>query len=110
MEYNWQHKNRPEFKYDESEIDTIAIEFAMETGVVKGMIDGLSEEEQQEAILQFMISEAIKSAEIEGEYYSRQDVMSSIQNRLGLHAVSNNIRDIRARGIAELMVEIREAY
>src|SRR5690554_6326721 len=110
MEYNWQHKNWPIFTYDTSKIDAIALEFAMETGVVKGMIDGLTEEEQQEATLQFMISEAIKSAEIEGEYHSRQDVLSSIQNRLGLHDATTQIRDRKARGIAELMVEVRENY
>ena len=65
---------------------------------------------QREAILQFMISEAIKSAEIEGEYHSRQDVLSSIQNRLGLHDATTQIRDGKARGIAELMVEVRENY
>lgn len=36
--------------------------------------------------------------------------MSSIQNRLGIHAISSNVRDIKARGIAELMVEVRENY
>jgi len=110
MKYNWQHKNWPSFTYDASKMDAIALEFAMETGVVKGMLDGLTEEVQREAILQFMISEAIKSAEIEGEYHSRQDVLSSIQNRLGLHDATTQIRDVKARGIAELMVEVRENY
>ena len=110
MKYNWQHNNWPSFTYDASKIAAIAFEFAMETGIVKGMIDGLTEEEQQETTLQFMISEAIKSAEIEGEYHSRQDVLSSIQNRLGFHDVTTHIRDRKARGIAELMVEVRENY
>jgi len=110
MQYNWQHKNWPEFIYDASKIDDIVLEFALETGEVKGLIDGLSKEVQQEAIIQFMINEAIKTSEIEGEYHSRQDVMSSIQNRLGIHSISTNIRDIKAKGIAELMVEAREDY
>src|SRR5699024_8229607 len=110
MAYNWQHKDWPKFTYESSKIDTIVLEFAMETGVVKGIIEGLSEENQQEAILQFMIDEAIKSSGIEGEYYSRQDVKSSIQNRLGLHKSSAPIRDTKAKGIAELMVDVRENY
>jgi len=110
MQYNWQHKNWPNFTYDASIIDELVLEFAMETGEVRGLIDGLTKEEQQEAILQFMINEAIKTSEIEGEYHSRQDVMSSIQNRLGFHAISSNVRDIKAKGIAELMVEVRENY
>ena len=110
MKYNWQHKNWPKFTYDASKIDNIVIEFALETGQVKGMIDGLTKEFQQETILQFMISEAIKTSEIEGEYHSRQDVMSSIQKRLGIHYTPTNIRDIKAKGIAELMVEVREDH
>jgi Fic family protein len=110
MQYNWQHKNWPKFTYDASKIDDIVMEFALETGEVKGMIEGLTKEFQQETILQFMISEAIKTSEIEGEYHSRQDVMSSIQKRLGIHSISTNIRDIKAKGIAELMVEVREDY
>lgn len=31
-----------------------------------------------------MIAEAIKSSEIEGEFYSRNDVMSSIKKQLGI--------------------------
>ena len=110
MQYNWQHKNWPEFTYDASKIDDIVLEFALETGEVKGLLDGLTKEMQQEAILQFMINEAIKTSEIEGEYHSRHDVMSSIKKRLGIHSVSDNIRDVKAKGIAELMVEVRENY
>lgn len=110
MGYNWQLKDWPKFIFDSSKIESVALEFAMETGVVKGMIEGLSEENQQEAILQFMIDEAIKSSGIEGEYHSRQDIKSSIQNRLGLYKSSIPIRDIKARGIAELMVDVRENY
>lgn len=110
MKYSWQHKDWPKFIYDTSKIDSIVMEFAMETGVVKGMLEGLSAENQQEAIVQFMINEAIKSSGIEGEYHSRKDIKSSIQHRLGLLKSSAPIRDINAKGIAELMVEVRENY
>jgi len=110
MHYNWQHKNWPKFTYDTSKIEDIVLEFALETGEVKGMVDGLAKEYQQETILQFMINEAIKTSEIEGEYHSREDVKSSIKKRLGIHSVLDNIRDVTAKGIAELMVEVRENY
>ncbi|MGJ5643549.1 Fic family protein [Formosa sp. S-31] len=110
MNYNWQHKNWPNFKYDSSVIDDIVLEFALETGEVKGLIDGLPLEFQQETIIQFMIDEAIKTSEIEGEYHSRQDIMSSIKLRLGLHKNIFQIKDQSAKGISELMVEIRENY
>ncbi|MGS2739983.1 Fic family protein [Sinomicrobium sp. M5D2P17] len=110
MKYNWQYKNWPQFTYDADAIDHIILEFASETGEVKGIVDGLSAEFQQETLLQFMIDEAIKTSEIEGEYYSRRDVMSSIKNRLGLSPGLEKIKDVNARGIAELMVEVRQDY
>ncbi len=57
-----------------------------------------------------MIEEAIKTSEIEGEFYSRDDVMSSIKTRLGIHSNLNLIKDKNAKGIAELMVEIRSDF
>lgn len=109
MTYNWQLKNWPKFEYEANVIDHIAFEFAEKTGEVKGLIDSLPTDFQQETILQFMIDEAIKTSEIEGEYYSRQDVMSSIKNRLGISG-AGQIKDVNARGIAELMVEVREHF
>lgn len=110
MKYNWKYKNWPQFKYVADAINKITLEFALETGEVKGIIEGLSVEFQQETVIQFMIDEAIKTSEIEGEYYSRQDVMSSIKNRLGISHGIERIRDINARGIAELMVEVRQQF
>jgi len=57
-----------------------------------------------------MVSEAIKSSEIEGEMLSRPDVMSSIKNNLGLNPKPTHVGDRRAEGIAELMVCVRNDY
>lgn len=53
--------------------------FTLETGEVNGILQTLPTDIQQEALLQIMISEAIKTSEIEGEFLSRQEVMSSIK-------------------------------
>lgn len=110
MKYNWQHKNWKNFKYDSSIIEEIVIEFALETGELKGIVNTLAEDVKQDTIIQFMIDEAIKTSEIEGEFYNRKDIMSSIKNRIGVHPSINHIKDIKARGIGELMVEVREQY
>lgn len=107
--YSWRFKNWPKFYYNPEAIDSIVIEFAIETGEVKGILDTLPFDFKQDTVLQFMIDEAIKTSAIEGEYYSRKDVMSSIKNRLGI-GDGTHIRDINARGIAELMVEVREQF
>lgn len=110
MRYNWQYENWANFEDDLSIIDQIVIRFALETGELKGMIDTLPEDIKQETIIQFMIHEAIKTSEIEGEFYSRQDVMSSIKNKIGIHSSISHIKDKNARGIGELMVDVRNNF
>lgn len=110
MKYNWQLANWTKFTFDDAVIDTLCMEFALETGELKGLVDSLSSEIQQETILQFMISEAIKTSEIEGEFFSRQDVMSSIKKNLGIADAFGQIRDKNAQGIGKLMVTVRNSY
>ena len=110
MKYNWQHPDWAKFIFDDSVLDSLCVNFALETGELKGLVDSLATEIQQETILQFMISEAIKTSEIEGEFFSRQDVMSSIKKNLGIGVAFGQIRDKNAQGIGKLMVEVRNFY
>lgn len=110
MKYNWQLPNWPKFIFNDSVLDSLCMDFALETGEMKGLVDSLSTEIQQETILQFMISEAIKTSEIEGEFFSRQDVMSSIKKNLGIGDSLDHIRDKNAQGIGKLMVTVRNSY
>ena len=107
MTYIWQHKNWPKFTYSVDELQEISISFAQEFGLVNGLVLGLNEESKQEALLELLISEAIKTSEIEGEYLSREDVMSSIKNNLGLQN-SMPVKDKKASGIAKLMTEVNQ--
>ena len=108
--YNWQQRDWPDFTYDLEEVQPIILAFATETGEVKGLIQGLPDELKQDTLLQLMISEAVKTSEIEGEYVSRQDVMSSIRNNLGLNDTPVYIKDQQANGVAQLMVEARKTF
>lgn len=109
MKYNWQLPDWPKFTFDDSVIDSLCMDFALEIGELKGIVDSLSTDIQQETILQFMISEAVKTSEIEGEFFSRQDVMSSIKKNLGIGDFGQ-IKDKNAQGIGNLMVTVRNSY
>ena len=110
MTYNWQFPNWAEFTYNDSVIDSLTTIFALETGEIKGVIQSISSSVQEDTILQLMISEAIKSSEIEGEFFSRQDIMSSIKRHLGVSKNFAHVRDKKALGIGALMVEVRNSY
>lgn len=110
MAYNWQLPDWPRFTYDITEVQPVIIDFAREIGEVDGFLEGLPDNLQQETLVQIMLAEAVKTSEIEGEYVSRQDVMSSIRNNLGLSNIPVGIKDKRAAGVASLMVEARKTF
>ncbi|RYY23000.1 MAG: Fic family protein [Chitinophagaceae bacterium] len=87
--------------------DTLYI-IAGKMGRVSGIVNALPANMEMEAVVDLMVAEAIKTSEIEGEYYSRKDVMSSIRNNLGLN--HDHVHDKQADGLGQLMVLIRNTY
>ncbi len=110
MIYNWQQADWPEFKYDLERFEDILFSFVEKVGSVSGLLKGLPEDTQTEAIIDMMVSEAIKTSEIEGEYLSRQDVISSIRKNLGFIQNIKSVKDKKAEGAAELMIDVRNTY
>ncbi|MCP5005416.1 MAG: Fic family protein [Planctomycetes bacterium] len=110
MVYNWQQTDWPKFKYDLTEVEDLLFSFAERVGRVSGLLKGLPEDAQTETIIDMMVSEAIKTSEIEGEYLSRQDVMSSIRKNLGFDQDIARVKDKKAEGAAELMIDVRKTY
>jgi len=109
MTYNWQQPDWTKFTYDISAILDELTAFEGRIGRVSGVLEALPEGTQVETLIDVMVSEAIKTSEIEGEYLSRADVMSSIRRNLGL-TDEPPARDARAAGIADLMVAVRREF
>src|ERR1041385_4580982 len=110
MAYNWQQKDWTEFSYRLDEIEDVLFAFAEETGHVSGILKAMPENLQVETMIDIMVSEAIKTSEIEGEYLSRQDVISSIRKNLGLNISQEKIKDKNAEGVGALMVAARNTF
>lgn len=110
MTYNWQQKDWPNFQYETAQIEELLYDFSQRTGKIGGVLETFSEHEQSETMINLMVSEAIKTSEIEGEYLSRKDVMSSIRRNLGLNPELPVSKDKRVEGISELMLAIRKDY
>lgn len=110
MIYNWQQPDWPNFRYEVTGIEDFLFEFAEETGHVSGMLKSMPDDLEVEAMINIMVTEAIKTSEIEGEYLSRQDVVSSIKRNLGLGDNTDLIKDKKAQGAAELMIDVRKTY
>jgi len=110
MKYNWQKEDWTKFKYDENVLDNLLFDFAEKVGRISGFLKGLTAEAQIEAMIDMMVFEAIKTSEIEGEYFSRKDVMSSIRNNLGLNTNKEQITNKKSEGVTELIIDVRNSY
>jgi Fic family protein len=110
MNYNWKEKDWPKFRYELSEIEDDLLAYAERSGEISGILKTMPEHTKMEAFIDRMVAEAIKTSEIEGEYVSRPDVIYSIRNRLGLDQKPPQIRDKRALGVGELMVDLRNTF
>ena len=108
--YNWQQSDWPNFQYDLSSLQGILLSIAEKTGLINGKLSHFSENLKTETILNFMVEEAVKTSEIEGDYISRPDVRSSIKNKLGLNQAQVRVHDKRAQGIADLMLDLRDTF
>jgi Fic family protein len=110
MVYNWQHKEWANFTYNSEAIKHFASVFWEKANEMDAVFQNLNTVEKQEELIRFMISEAAKTSEIEGEFISRHDLMSSIKNRLGLNIKSETIKDKRAISVSNLIVAVRNSY
>lgn len=110
MAYNWQQPDWPHFTYSIASIEDDLYSFAREIGQISGLLKALPEQTETEAVIDIMVSEAIKTSEIEGEHLNRADVVSSIKNNLGMNVSPEKVKDKMADGIGELMVDVHRTF
>jgi Fic family protein len=108
--YNWQQKDWPQFRFSLEKVEDEIIAFSEKVGRVSGVLEALPEETKQETLVEIILTEAIKTSEIEGEFPHRKDVLSSIRKNLGLHYKADAIKDKSAIGLAELMIDVRNTF
>jgi len=110
MKYNWQQSDWGAFTFSMEGLEDVLYSFAEKSGHLKGLLQGLSSDSQQAAIIEIMVAEAMKTSEIENEYLSRNDVVSSIRQNLGLDEPWHEVKDKRAKGMGKLMIEVRKTF
>jgi Fic family protein len=91
-------------------VETDLFRWTEKLGFTSGILTALPEDIQTEAIIDLMVSEAISTSGIEGEYLSREDVKSSIKNNLGLTEKPLPVKDKKAAGAGKLMTDVRISF
>ncbi|MFN7910283.1 MAG: Fic family protein [Bacteroidota bacterium] len=108
--YNWELKDWPKFTYSLIGLEDTFTKILRNEGRFEGIVKQLPNNIQATTLIEMMIVEAMKTSEIEGEFFSRKDVMSSIKKNLGLAPASTKITNKNAEGISKVMIEVRNTY
>ncbi|GAA4236896.1 hypothetical protein GCM10022291_22380 [Postechiella marina] len=57
------------FTYNEDALNALELKFPQNTGTVLGTFKHVNENEKEQLIIEILSSEALKTSEIEGEYF-----------------------------------------
>lgn len=103
--YIYEHSDWPNFKWNDEDILFLLGKVRNLQGKLVGKMSSLGFELQNDAILETLILDVIKSTEIEGEILSYQQVRYSVAKRLGMNisGLLPSSRDID--GIVDMMFD-----
>ncbi|MET0009408.1 MAG: Fic family protein [Candidatus Thiodiazotropha sp. 6PLUC9] len=109
MKWIWQQPNWPDFRYDNRTLNDRELEFRLNSERLAGSFDALPMASQEDATIDLMLSEAIKTSAIEGEDLDRESVRSSLLSLITSDTLPDN-SDQKAAGAASLLVDVRKNW
>ena len=109
MRWIWQQPGWPDFRYDKRALEDRELEFRINSERLAGRFDALPMASQEDATIDLMLSEAIKTSAIEGEDLDRNSVRSSLLSLITSDVLPDN-PDQKAAGAASLLVGIRKNW
>lgn len=108
--YLHQNKDWPNFKWDNDTILPYVSKVRDLQGRLIGKMESIGFELREEAVLETITEDIIKSSEIEGELLNPEEVRSSVARRLGMDisGLPNASRDVE--GVVEMMLDATQKY
>ena len=103
--YLWERPGWPLLTWDERTLSKPLASVARRQGLLLGRMEALGFDLRDEAHLQTLTEDVVKSSEIEGEQLDRDQVRSSIARRLGLDVGGLVPADREVEGIVEMMLD-----
>ncbi len=108
--YIYQHKNWPNFTWNEAAINALFGEVRNLQGTLSGQMNSLGFSTKVEATLTTLTLDVVKSSEIEGEMLNYDQVRSSIARRLGLQVAGLVHSDRHVEGVVDMMLDATQHY
>ena len=100
----------PHFRWDEQALATRLAAVRHRQGRLIGRMEALGFRFREEAVLQTLTEDVLKSSEIEGEVLDKDQVRSSIARRLGLDVGALTPADRDVEGVVEMMLDATQGY
>lgn len=108
--YIWEQPGWPEFSWNNQQLAPLLAQAHREQGRLLGKMEALGFELRQEAYLQNLTQEVVKSSEIEGEKLDSNQVRSSIARRLGMDIAGLVPADRHVEGVVEMMLDATQKF
>jgi Fic family protein len=103
--YIYERKEWPEFKWDQPKLYSLLAEARHLQGRLLGRMEALGFQLREEATLQTLTQDVVKTSEIEGEKLDAQQVRSSLARRMGMDIGALPPIDRNVEGIVEVMLD-----
>lgn len=108
--YLWEHEGWPNLIWDEKSLSSLLAQVSREQGRLLGRMEALGFELREEANLNTLTRDVVKSSEIEGEKLDPDQVRSSIARRLGMDISGLVPADRHVDGLVEMMMNATGHY
>ena len=108
--YIHDHPDWPNLRWDEGALAEPLADVRHRQGRLIGRMEALGFDLQQEAVLETLTGDVVKSSEIEGERLDGEQVRSSVARRLGMDIGGLRHVDRNVDGIVEMMMDATSNY
>jgi Fic family protein len=102
--------NWPKFEWDQRSLAKQLVAVRHRQGRLIGRMQQLGFPLREEAVLQTLTEDVLKSSEIEGEILDKDQVRSSIARRLGMETAALPSADRNVEGVVEMMLDATQKY
>src|SRR4029077_18871883 len=100
----------PRFDWKRERLSELLADVRHRQGRLIGHMEALGFSLRQEAMLQSLTADVLKSSEIEGEKLDAEQVRSSIARRLGMDVGGLKAADRNVEGVVEMMLDATRHY
>ena len=108
--YIYQNTDWHCFRWDGDKIQKLLLETKKAQGFLLGKMDSLGFDVRNNALLQVLTENIIKSSEIEGQILDKHIVRSSIARRLGIDVGGEDLISRDVEGVVEMMLDATQNY